>query len=128
MLRENSFLFFFQAEDGIRDYKVTGVQTCALPISDRRFLELRRFACGESPAFDRTKHRDSSVRIGGGVAMTVTTRAVALLILILSAAPAEPIRLHPKNPHYFLYRGKAVALITSGEHYGAVMNADFDYH
>src|SRR6266566_6882120 len=27
------FLFFFQAEDGIRDYKVTGVQTCALPIS-----------------------------------------------------------------------------------------------
>src|SRR5256885_10866860 len=28
--------FFFQAEDGIRDYKVTGVQTCALPISERR--------------------------------------------------------------------------------------------
>src|SRR2546426_3461292 len=27
------FIFFFQAEDGIRDYKVTGVQTCALPIS-----------------------------------------------------------------------------------------------
>src|SRR5256885_6082909 len=29
-----SFFFFFQAEDGIRDYKVTGVQTCALPICD----------------------------------------------------------------------------------------------
>src|SRR5256885_4861144 len=28
-----SCFFFFQAEDGIRDYKVTGVQTCALPIS-----------------------------------------------------------------------------------------------
>src|SRR5688500_19776918 len=27
--------FFFQAEDGIRDYKVTGVQTCALPIFPR---------------------------------------------------------------------------------------------
>src|SRR2546426_6902544 len=27
------FFFFFQAEDGIRDYKVTGVQTCALPVS-----------------------------------------------------------------------------------------------
>ena len=26
------FVFFFQAEDGIRDYDVTGVQTCALPI------------------------------------------------------------------------------------------------
>src|SRR5256885_11349081 len=29
----SDFFFFFQAEDGIRDYKVTGVQTCALPIS-----------------------------------------------------------------------------------------------
>src|SRR6266436_9260972 len=31
------FFFFFQAEDGIRDVAVTGVQTCALPISVRRF-------------------------------------------------------------------------------------------
>src|SRR5256885_11767961 len=31
--------FFFQAEDGIRDYKVTGVQTCALPIWEREFSE-----------------------------------------------------------------------------------------
>src|SRR5260221_2895547 len=29
------FFFFFQAEDGIRDHCVTGVQTCALPISVR---------------------------------------------------------------------------------------------
>src|SRR2546422_2140245 len=29
------FFFFFQAEDGIRDVAVTGVQTCALPIFDR---------------------------------------------------------------------------------------------
>src|SRR5256885_7158248 len=29
---EDIGFFFFQAEDGIRDYKVTGVQTCALPI------------------------------------------------------------------------------------------------
>src|SRR5256885_9721477 len=28
-------VFFFQAEDGIRDYKVTGVQTCALPICNK---------------------------------------------------------------------------------------------
>src|SRR5256885_6850980 len=31
-LFESVMFFFFQAEDGIRDYKVTGVQTCALPI------------------------------------------------------------------------------------------------
>src|SRR5690606_40438609 len=32
------YVFFFQAEDGIRDFHVTGVQTCALPISGRNEL------------------------------------------------------------------------------------------
>jgi hypothetical protein len=35
--------------------------------------------------------------------------------------------LHPDNPHYFLFRGEPTLLITSAEHYGAVLNADFDY-
>src|SRR3989449_6259187 len=35
------FFFFFQAEDGIRDVAVTGVQTCALPISLVASLRLR---------------------------------------------------------------------------------------
>ncbi len=39
----------------------------------------------------------------------------------------EPIQLHPDNPHYLLWRGRPTVLITSGEHYGAVMNAPFDY-
>src|SRR5207244_6624399 len=39
----------------------------------------------------------------------------------------QPLALHPDNPHYFLFRGKATVLITSGEHYGAVLNLDFDY-
>src|SRR5205807_2752489 len=34
-------VFFFQAEDGIRDYKVTGVQTCALPIFPLRHQDGR---------------------------------------------------------------------------------------
>src|SRR5207237_6886729 len=33
-LSRSVFCFFFQAEDGIRDSSVTGVQTCALPILD----------------------------------------------------------------------------------------------
>src|SRR5216683_6045936 len=36
------FFFFFQAEDGIRDLIVTGVQTCALPISGSARTRLRR--------------------------------------------------------------------------------------
>ena len=39
----------------------------------------------------------------------------------------EPLKLHPKNPHYFLFRGKPEVLITSGEHYGAVLNSVFDF-
>ena len=37
------------------------------------------------------------------------------------------LSLHPENPHYFLFRGKPTVLITSGEHYGAVQNLEFDY-
>src|SRR5256886_12853091 len=37
--------FFFQAEDGIRDLTVTGVQTCALPISARLMERMRDCAC-----------------------------------------------------------------------------------
>src|SRR5689334_23551246 len=38
MIAHVVFFFFFQAEDGIRDGTVTGVQTCALPISSERPL------------------------------------------------------------------------------------------
>src|SRR5690606_40360643 len=36
--------FFFQAEDGIRDFHVTGVQTCALPISYHAIEDWRNFS------------------------------------------------------------------------------------
>jgi hypothetical protein len=42
-------------------------------------------------------------------------------------AAGQPLRLHPENPHYFLFRARPTVLITSGEHYGAVLNLDFDY-
>jgi hypothetical protein len=56
-------------------------------------------------------------------------RAVAVLLLSAGAALAQTgtLGLHPDNPHYFLWRGKPTVLITSAEHYGAVLNADFDY-
>ncbi|MDP2888633.1 MAG: hypothetical protein Q8P34_06640 [Bacteroidota bacterium] len=55
-----------------------------------------------------------------------------LLILLIgcqSKLPVKPdvISLHPENSNYFLFQGKPTILVTSGEHYGAVMNADFDY-
>src|SRR5882762_2786978 len=50
-----------------------------------------------------------------------------LLVLPSRLLAAEPIKLHPDNPHYFLFRGKPAILIGSTEHYGAVLNLDFDY-
>ena len=40
---------------------------------------------------------------------------------------ADPIKLHPENPRYFLFRGKPTALVTATEHYGAIINRPFDY-
>ncbi len=54
-----------------------------------------------------------------------------LLIVLWSSvsftASAAPIQLHPDNPHYLLWRGKPTVLISSTEHYGAVLNREFDY-
>src|SRR5205085_3481443 len=52
------FFFFFQAEDGIRDLTVTGVQTCALPISQyetciRASLQRCRQSDGRSAGLSR---------------------------------------------------------------------------
>ena len=38
-----------------------------------------------------------------------------------------PLALHPENNHYFVFRNEPTILIGSGEHYGAVLNLDFDY-
>jgi len=39
----------------------------------------------------------------------------------------QTVSLYPKNPHYLQYKGNPVILVTSAEHYGAVLNADFDF-
>jgi hypothetical protein len=55
-------------------------------------------------------------------------KIIALLFALLPLAQAQkPISLHPANPHYYDFRGRPTVLITSAEHYGAVLNLDFDY-
>ena len=53
---------------------------------------------------------------------------VLMLLCSVAIGYAEPIRQHPDNPHYYLFRGRPTVLITSAEHYGAVMNRAFDYN
>src|SRR2546422_4903543 len=55
------FFFFFQAEDGIRDVAVTGVQTCALPIS--RPLERHRYSYTEDKSGCKAMGRNLIQRI-----------------------------------------------------------------
>ena len=52
--------------------------------------------------------------------------ACALMFSGMSTV-AEPIRLHPENGHYFLFHDRLAVLVGSSEHYGALINLDFDY-
>src|SRR5213592_1683046 len=52
---------------------------------------------------------------------------LAGMAALAAAENNKHLRLHPRNPHYFLFRGHPIVLITSGEHYGAVLNLDFNY-
>src|SRR5688572_33434880 len=64
------FFFFFQAEDGIRDLTVTGVQTCALPISSARCRRRWRLPNGDhhsDDALQRHVTRSEERRVGKSV-------------------------------------------------------------
>src|SRR5438034_5827449 len=77
---KHTMSFFFQAEDGIRDHCVTGVQTCALPISPvgwrverldgmsspvpRGTLATRRFAVTVAADAPRSQARSEERRVG----------------------------------------------------------------
>ena len=84
----------------------------------------------------RTVKFSSSFNRLQGAATLILFTAVLLVVagvvpiqptLAAPAEQAKPISLDPQNPHYFLFRGRPTVLITSTEHYGAVMNADFYY-
>ena len=63
----------------------------------------------------------------GRMAWGAGALVLAVALMVLPFAQGRPISLHPENPHYFLWKGRPAVLITSGEHYGALLNLDFDY-
>src|SRR5690606_40783639 len=96
--------FFFQAEDGIRVFHVTGVQTCALPISDKHWMTSTRLALGTEGTkslrgmpqvihrqislgpdehlveleVDTSRIRNTAVGVGAGVAVAGVVSGVAV--------------------------------------------------
>lgn len=72
-----------------------------------------------------------SPAVGGGQGICAIMRTVRILgfvlVSLIGQSHGEPIKLHPTNPHYYLLNNQPTILITSAEHYGAVINKDFDY-
>jgi hypothetical protein len=54
-------------------------------------------------------------------------RSAGVLLLLAGIGTAEPIRVSSANPRYFARDGKPLVLVTSDHHYGAVIDADFDF-
>src|SRR5690606_40953855 len=68
------YFFFFQAEDGIRDFHVTGVQTCALPISMKAGKEMTfnafvRATDGQKHDVAWTVDGDAGTTLSGGTSI-----------------------------------------------------------
>jgi hypothetical protein len=103
----------------------------------RTFFGIDRYFQSEKAAMKTSTAKVSfSCNRASGTAVMVILAALILFVVggvriqsLLAAPPepAKPISLDPQNPHYFLFRGRLTVLITSTEHYGAVMNADFYY-
>src|SRR5205823_10882527 len=81
------FVFFFQAEDGIRDKLVTGVQTCALPISSplssrRRSLGLPCHCWAKTKVRSRPVKRATRIRASSAATWVLESAAIAIVPFI----------------------------------------------
>src|SRR2546425_2044095 len=95
-----SFFFFFQAEDGIRDKLVTGVQTCALPISDVEDQRARRAPRAVAQQLDGAallEPRDVRPRLGlvGQAVHDLDAGEVALVDRAVVALAGERLLVDP---------------------------------
>src|SRR5256885_7224767 len=97
-------IFVFQAEDGIRDYKVTGVQTCALPISSSATRSMT-FILSASDAdrltasrTARSAHSALRPRICARLRMYAEASFTCLRVIVLEAPPPSPFPVLPPFP------------------------------
>src|SRR6266511_6001479 len=99
MISDICFFFFFQAEDGIRDFHVTGVQTCALPIWPRTSPFLDDEERAEIDRWKRTRlSRPDQIGRERYFFYTLCTRARNRLYLVREAAGDEG---SPREPSPF---------------------------
>src|SRR5437763_8565423 len=118
------FFFFFQAEDGIRDTSVTGVQTCALPIYARRFAaeaRIQGFDVLVCYGGDGTAMQIAAGAVGSGIPLGIVPGGTGNLLagnLRLPKSPAAAARAMLKGKPLPLDLGSVAR--ADGTHYFAV--------
>src|SRR3712207_9277916 len=115
MLRRVGF-FFFQAEDGIRDIGVTGVQTCALPIFEQ-WLELAATVLAEAAGNVSvvTAPRTATARLRHFELIALQPR-LGLLILVTADSSVRQVMVHwPEEVEQDALSRLADALVRSEE-------------
>src|SRR2546422_9843265 len=115
--------FFFQAEDGIRDVAVTGVQTCALPISGG-FITARTGSAPEATSIPVSKRdadlaMDAAACIGCGACVAACPNASAMLFV---AAKASHLGLLPQGQPERSTRVVNMVAQMDAEGFGACTN------
>src|SRR5436305_7535683 len=108
-----AFIFFFQAEDGIRDADVTGVQTCALPISYSRTLAPLGEVTGPPPQSQIRRFRQLSRAYGAhGVSWWEWAEATRGSWHALSQPVGSPSNFRPRGSMAALGRGAQGDLVV----------------
>src|SRR5256886_15291632 len=98
--------FFFQAEDGIRDLTVTGVQTCALPICARS-------SPGRNASSSASDHANPASRIADRIASSVTTVGVMPARILQSPSVAAALTILGDPPAHSITRTLSAPTATT---------------
>lgn len=90
------------------------------------------FACpdlasGSRPALSRRPAAWRSLLARRGWGLPLVCLWAAWVHTPVEVQAAQTLALLPENPRYFAWRGRPLVIVGSGEHYGAVLNADFDF-
>src|SRR2546430_11672437 len=108
--------FFFQAEDGIRDLTVTGVQTCALPILPKRHREPTPFAglTTKPPCDARSEEHTSELQSQSNIVCRLLLEKKKNNIQLIP----EPTRQHTIQTRMLLTYSKTILIsATSARHF-----------
>src|SRR5690606_40860439 len=92
--------FFFQAEDGIRDFHVTGVQTCALPISAQHIAKPGRESALElAPRYQAPDYRGSGKLEGMKAIVTGADSGIGRAVAVLFAREGADVAIFYLDEH-----------------------------